>query len=156
MQMKRTFKLNGEVSIEANDMLVAYCKKHERSKGFLLEKMIRKFCVEVEAAPAAKTELAVAKDEKPKAPVKRFIPPGVLEVQTYMLEKGVHISKNSKDEAEKFCDHFESNGWKVGGKTKMVSWKAAVRNFMKNGSVKPKAKGRTSGNLSACEDFING
>ena len=154
--MTRKTKISCDVTREADNMLKAYCEKHERSKGYLIEKMIRKFCVEVEAAPVAKTELAVAEEEKPKAPVKRFIPPGVLEVQTYMLEKGVHISKNSKDEAEKFCDHFESNGWKVGGKTKMVSWKAAVRNFMKNGSVKPKAKGRTSGNLSACEDFING
>ena len=154
--MTRKTKISCDVTREADNMLKAYCEKHERSKGYLIEKMIRKFCVEVEAAPAAKTELVVAETEKPKTPVKRFIPPGALEVQTYMLEKGVHISKNSKDEAEKFCDHFESNGWKVGGKTKMVSWKAAVRNFMKNGSVKPKAKGRTSGNLSACEDFING
>ena len=154
--MSRNSRLTADVSLEAHNLLRGYAEKHERSKGFLLEKMIRRFCVEVEVAPVAKTELSLVEDEKPKAPVKRFIPPGVLEVQTYMLEKGVHISKNSKDEAEKFCDHFESNGWKVGGKTKMVSWKAAVRNFMKNGSVKPKAKGRTSGNLSACEDFING
>jgi hypothetical protein len=71
--MKRTFKLNGEVSPEANDMLVAYCKKHERSKGFLLEKMIRKFCVEVEAEPVAKTELAAAKPKAPKAPRKKLL-----------------------------------------------------------------------------------
>jgi len=65
--MKRTFKLNGEVSIEANDMLVAYCKKHERSKGFLLEKMIRKFCGdEVEPVTTVKGEMSKAKRSKPK------------------------------------------------------------------------------------------
>jgi len=126
--MKRNTKISCDVSREADNMLKAYCLKHERSKGFLLEKMIRKFCGEVEAAPA--TQVAVVKKET----VKRFVPPSILEVQTYMLERGVHISKDSKDEAEKFCDHFESNGWKVGGKTKMVSWKAAVRNWLKGNS----------------------
>ena len=122
--MKRTFKLNGEVSIEANDMLVAYCKKHERSKGFLLEKMIRKFCVEVEAAPVAKTELAVA--EKTKVPSKRFVPPTSAEVMDYMYEKGV----NSSTEPEKFIDFYESKGWVV-GKNKMKCWRASVRNWLK-------------------------
>ena len=155
--MSRNSRLTADVSLEAHNLLRGYAEKYERSKGFLLEKMIRKFCGEeypVAITPTSKQ--VTVETEKPKAPVKRFIPPGVLEVETYMLERGVHISKNSKEEAEKFCDHFESNGWKVGGKTKMVSWKAAVRNFLKNGSGKPKAKGRTSGNLSACEDFING
>ena len=152
--MSRNSRLTADVSLEAHNLLRGYAEKHERSKGFLLEKMIRKFCVEVEAAPVAKTELAVVEDKKPKAPVKRFIPPGVLEVETYMLEKGVHISKNSKDEAEKFCDHFESNGWKVGGKTKMVSWKAAVRNWLKN--YKAKSTGKDILQLSADSNWEDG
>ena len=125
--MKRTFKLNGEVSEEANDMLVAYCKKHERSKGFLLEKMIRKFCVEVERAPSAKTELAVVD----KKPVKRFVPPTFQEVDAYMIEKGV----NDNAEAKSFCDFYQSNGWKV-GKNKMKCWKASVRNWLKGYKAK--------------------
>lgn len=28
-----------------------------------------------------------------------------------------------------FFDHFESNGWKVGGKAAMKDWKAAARNW---------------------------
>jgi hypothetical protein len=150
--MTRKTKISCDVTREADNMLKAYCEKHERSKGYLIEKMIRKFCGEVEAAPATQVEVV----EKPKKPVKRFEPPSILTVEVYMLERGVHISKNSKEEAEKFCDHFESNGWKVGGKTKMVSWKAAVRNWLKNGSSQSKTQGKTSGNLSACEDFING
>jgi hypothetical protein len=35
-------------------------------------------------------------------------------------------------EAEKFFNHFESNGWLVGGKTKMKNWKAAARNWILN------------------------
>jgi len=130
--MKRNTKISCDVSREADNMLKAYCLKHERSKGFLLEKMIRKFCGEVEAAPA--TQVAVVKKET----VKRFVPPSILEVQTYMLERGVHVSTNSNDEANKYCDHYASNGWKV-GKNKMKCWKAAVRNWLKgnnNGSTK--------------------
>jgi hypothetical protein len=35
-------------------------------------------------------------------------------------------------EAKKFFNHFESNGWKVGGKTPMKNWHAAARNWMLN------------------------
>lgn len=39
--------------------------------------------------------------------------------------------KNKSDlEAEKFFNHFESNGWLVGGKTKMKNWQAAARNWI--------------------------
>ena len=142
--MKRTFKLNGEVSPEANDMLVAYCKKHERSKGFLLEKMIRKFCVEVEVEPVAKTELVV---DKPK--VSRFSPPDLTCVYNYMIERGV----NDMDEANSFKDFYESKGWVV-GKTKMKCWKAAVRNWLKG--YKAKTKGTDILQLSANSNWEEG
>lgn len=35
-------------------------------------------------------------------------------------------------EGEKFYYYFESNGWLVGGKTKMINWKAAANNWMIN------------------------
>jgi hypothetical protein len=35
-------------------------------------------------------------------------------------------------EARKFFYHFESNGWKVGGKTTMKNWHAAAHNWMLN------------------------
>jgi len=48
-------------------------------------------------------------------------------------------------EAQKFFNHFESNGWLVGGKSPMKDWQAAARNWMlkaadfqtKNSSPKP-------------------
>lgn len=50
-------------------------------------------------------------------------------------------------EASKFYNYFQSNGWLVGGRTKMKDWKAAARNWMLNANkfakgkpVKPKAK----------------
>jgi len=32
-------------------------------------------------------------------------------------------------EAEQFCDHYESNGWRVGGRGPMQNWQAAFRNW---------------------------
>jgi hypothetical protein len=44
-------------------------------------------------------------------------------------------------EAHKFYNHFESNGWRVGGKTPMKNWHAAARNWMLNSSnFAPKSK----------------
>ena len=145
--MSRNSRLTADVSLEAHNLLRGYADKHERSKGFLLEKMIRKFCVEVEAAPVAKTELAVA--EKTKVPSKRFVPPTSAEVMDYMYEKGV----NSSTEPEKFIDFYESKGWVV-GKAKMKCWKAAVRNWLKG--YKAKAKGTDILQLSADSNWEEG
>ena len=38
---------------------------------------------------------------------------------------------STSDQAEQFYNHFESNGWLVGGKAKMKDWKAAARNWIK-------------------------
>ena len=135
--MKRNTKISCDITREADNMWKAACLKHERSKGFLLEKMIRKFCGgEYPEAITPTSKVAVVKEDK--KPVKRFVPPTPLEVDAYMVEKGL----NKPDEANKFCDFYESNGWKV-GKNKMKCWKAAVRNWLKgnnNGSTKGTGK----------------
>lgn len=56
----------------------------------------------------------------------RFRPPTVEEVREYCAER-----KNNVD-AERFVDYYESNGWMV-GKSRMKSWKAAVRTWERNG-----------------------
>ena len=60
--------------------------------------------------------------EKAKQREKRFIPPTLEEVQTYISENNFII------DAQKFVDYYQSNGWIV-GKTKMKDWKAAVRSW---------------------------
>jgi len=35
-----------------------------------------------------------------------------------------------KIEAQKFYNHYQGIGWKVGGKTKIVNWKATAKNWM--------------------------
>jgi hypothetical protein len=56
--------------------------------------------------------------------------PETLEVATIYAESiGL-----SKVEAEAFFDHFTANGWKVGGKSPMRDWKAALRTWKRNNS----------------------
>jgi hypothetical protein len=53
--------------------------------------------------------------------------PTLEEAQIYFLEKNF-----TEIEAQRFFNYFESNGWLVGGRTKMKDWKAAARNWMLN------------------------
>ena len=64
------------------------------------------------------------KSDKPTR--KRFVPPTLEEVQAYCIER------NNNVDAERFINHYTSNGWMV-GKNKMKDWKAAVRTWEKNG-----------------------
>lgn len=69
-----------------------------------------------------------------------FIVPKPNDVKEYFASQ-----KYPSVEADKFYNYFQSNGWLVGGRTKMKDWKAAARNWMLNakkfaGSVNPTAK----------------
>lgn len=55
------------------------------------------------------------------------IPPDWELVMTFFKDKQIPLV-----EAEKFFNHFQSNGWLVGGKSKMKDWKAAARNWILN------------------------
>jgi hypothetical protein len=57
----------------------------------------------------------------------KFIAPTIEFVQEYFKEK------NKPDiEAQKFFNYFESNGWKIGGRSPMKNWQAAANNWMLN------------------------
>ena len=58
---------------------------------------------------------------------KEQIPPDWELVMTFFKDKQIPLV-----EAEKFYNHFQSNGWLVGGKSKMKDWKAAARNWILN------------------------
>jgi len=65
-----------------------------------------------------------------------FTPPDLNEAKDYFYLR-VHqdnplIEKRECDlEAEKFMDHYKSNGWMV-GRSKMKDWKATTRNWIRN------------------------
>lgn len=83
---------------------------------------------------AAKSLTTTAEIIKQKEPVKRFVPPKFFDVDEYMRTR---MCPDPITQAEKFCDFYESNGWKV-GKNKMKCWKAAARNWLKNYNAKNK------------------
>lgn len=56
-----------------------------------------------------------------------FKKPHLSDIKMYFAEK-----EASQEEAEKFFNHYESNGWLVGGKSKMKNWQAAARNWLLN------------------------
>lgn len=62
---------------------------------------------------------SLGKDSVGKSNKKRFTPPSLSEVQSYIEEKGYHIN------AESFIAFYESKNWMV-GKNKMSKWKSAV------------------------------
>lgn len=53
--------------------------------------------------------------------------PELAEVKEYFLSQ-----KSEPIVAEKFFNHFQSNGWLVGGRSKMKDWQAASRNWILN------------------------
>ena len=61
-----------------------------------------------------------------KPPRPRFTPPSEDEVITFFGEQGA-----SATEAKSFCDYYNANGWKVGGRACMKDWQAAARNWIR-------------------------
>ena len=54
-------------------------------------------------------------------------PKNLFEVKSFFLE-----IKSNHFEAQRFFNYYESNGWKIGGKTPMENWEAAARNWILN------------------------
>jgi hypothetical protein len=60
-------------------------------------------------------------------------------------------------EANKFFNYFSSNGWLVGGKTPMVNWQAAAKNWMLNANkfntIEPKSDRAKHLNTTTDKDY---
>ncbi len=52
-----------------------------------------------------------------------FKKPTINEVYAYCQERKSTVN------AESFVTHYDSNGWMIGGRSKMKNWKAAVRQW---------------------------
>ena len=84
-------------------------------------------------APAPLIE-KIVKEKSAKKPAdarkKSAAPTTLPEVQAFAATEYPNIA-DAPAEAAPFCDHYESNGWRVSGKTPMVNWRAAFRNWMR-------------------------
>lgn len=78
-----------------------------------------------EISPIGDKEKDAAASHSPAKPkTERFHPPEPEEVRAYFAEKG-----GTADQAQRFRDFYESNGWRV-GKNPMKSWKAAASGWI--------------------------
>lgn len=96
-------------------------KEKERSKEKEIEKEKESFKKEINQERS---------DEK----AKRFTPPTIEEVSSYIAEKGYSV------DADRFIDFYESKGWMV-GKNKMKDWKASVRTWQNSRKESSKNRG---------------
>nr|WP_321411552.1 hypothetical protein [uncultured Carboxylicivirga sp.] len=74
-----------------------------------------------------KSNNSLPSDTSHKQLKKQFVKPTVNELTAYFQQ-----CNSTAHEATRFFNYFESNGWKVGGKTLIKDWKAAVRNWIIN------------------------
>lgn len=102
-------------------------KNQEINCDFLVEneQEIKKIHPEP-SSPAQSRGEKKLREKKGIQPVEK-IPPILEDILPFFKEKN-----NSEIEAQKFYNHFQSNGWLVGGKSKMKDWRAAARNWMLN------------------------
>ena len=57
-------------------------------------------------------------------------------------------------ELEKFYNYYESNGWKIGGRSPMKNWKAAANNWMLNAEkFNPKPQHQSSPHIDQNKDY---
>ena len=82
--------------------------------------------ISVDGLKASETTPPPGSAPPPSPKRKVFKKPTVDEIRAYCAER-----HNSID-AEHFYDHYEANGWRIGGKSPMKDWRAAVRTWEKN------------------------
>ena len=87
--------------------------------------------------PAEDSDQTNDKTDKPEP----FQKPTQQELKNYFQSK-----ETPPEEAERFFNHFESNGWKVGGKSPMKDWKAAARNWILNINRYQRSKAKSTEN----------
>jgi hypothetical protein len=104
---------------------------HRYNRSMYMDDLITHLRTKSEAQVKNIQNVGLTVIEKPKPKGKQFKVPLPLEVDSYMVERGV----NDPNEAQSFCDFYESKGWLV-GKAKMKCWKAAARNWLKGYKAK--------------------
>lgn len=97
-----------------------------------------------------RTNISNSNKRSPKKIIIKSLPPSLTGVKDFFFEK-----KFPAAEAEKFFNHYESNGWLVGGRSPMKNWQAAARNWIlnaekfSNGKTDRSNNNTRAGNLQA-------
>jgi hypothetical protein len=80
-----------------------------------------------ETKPSVRAESRTGATKTTDPSVKRRLRPLLLEVQNFFKANAWPVL-----EAEKYFNHYQSNGWLVGGKTPMSDWQASATKWMLN------------------------
>jgi hypothetical protein len=104
-----------DVKVEKEKQMLAFDNTDKKQTEKSCQKKLREKKKNIGEAP-----LSCRAESRPSKPT-------LEEAQIYFLEKNF-----TEIEAQRFFNYFESNGWLVGGRTKMKDWKAAARNWMLN------------------------
>jgi len=86
-----------------------------------------KKCLHSTTPIKSKQKEVVKKKFREKKESFEIIPPKLEDVKTYFSSL-----ETDENEAERFFNHFQSNGWLVGGKSKMKNWQASAKNWIMN------------------------
>ncbi len=97
--------------------------------------------------------------ERKKEGTKKFVPPTHTEAFDYFFEQlkknGTVEKKYCAQRAQKFIDHYTSNGWKVGGKAPMRDWKAAIRSQWLENKYEKNGKHGKQQSIDAIANRVN-
>lgn len=102
-----------------NDLNLLNIKnKEDDSLQFSNNEQENKFKINNEAADPKKIKGKRQRNELIKTP-------DIKEIKEFFL-----VNNQTEVDADKFFNYYESNGWKIGGKSPMKNWKAAARNWI--------------------------
>lgn len=95
------------------------------STSKLKQTQAKRITVNPESETESDIDTETDRKETNKEKRKRFSPPTLDEVKSYIDEKRLRV------DPERFVAYYESNGWRV-GRNPMKDWKAAVRTWARN------------------------
>ncbi|MBC7642378.1 MAG: transcriptional regulator [Flavobacterium sp.] len=122
--------VNGQVSEQVNEPPYIYNNKQtfKNNKNINIDTNFQNFDNDL--------FLENETEEKEKSSAKKekeFVTSSAVEKPKLELVKEYFKFQNFTEfEAERFFNYYSSNGWLIGGKTKMKDWQAAARNWMLN------------------------
>lgn len=133
-----------ETSIEQAQEPYINSIKHNKQNIVNLDKQAKKSTVQKLNGLGKKEKSSVKKERNiipspsgsivpPDGGIRRGLGEGLDESPTLQqIQEYFTSQKFPSIEAEKFYNYFQSNGWLVGGRTKMKDWQAAANNWMIN------------------------
>lgn len=120
----KTSKNNKNISIDTN------FKIFNEGEFLEVEKKEKKSSAKKREMPLAfadTNEKIIKKSQQSNVTSSEVEKPSLDQVKEYFKQE-----EYSEFEAERFYNYYTSNGWLIGGKTKMMDWNAAARNWMLN------------------------